>query len=106
MQSLPGLDFCHIGGSVRLSRASRAVGNPGYGPPRQRRGRILCIASARVNFRFCRAWRVRGFADDQVVVIGHAVNPHRPGTVAREPHGGLIPTLRPAEPGPGAGAAP
>jgi hypothetical protein len=55
---------------------------------------------------FCRAWRVRGFADDQVVVIGHAVSPHRPGTVAREPHGGLIPTLRPAGPGPGAGAAP
>jgi hypothetical protein len=43
------------GGSARdYQGLPRTVGNPGYGHPGSGEFVFLCIASARVNFRFCR----------------------------------------------------
>jgi len=41
--------------SARLSRASRTVGNPRQGHPDSGEAVFLCIANARLNFRFCTA---------------------------------------------------
>lgn len=55
VQSLPGLDSSHIGGSVRGYQGLPApLAIPATARPDSGEVVLLCIASARVNFRFCR----------------------------------------------------
>lgn len=54
---------------MRLSRASRTVGNPGYGHPDNDEVVLIFIASARVNFRFCREECTTDAAADREPVV-------------------------------------